>query len=85
MKITAFNHVDNGKIMYAVSGETDDITAIQNVCRLQKKNMSNFMASHTVCDGMIYKNKLYIGTINRKSATPCKIVYRKNIDVSKYR
>ena len=84
MKITVFCHVDNGKTMYAVTGETDDTAAMKDVCRLKKKNMTNFMSDHVVCDGMIYKNKLYIGSIDRKGAKPCKIVYRNNIDISKY-
>jgi len=84
MKITAYNHVDNGRTMYAVTGETDDTAAMKGVCRLQKKNMTNFMKDYVVCDGMVYKNKLYIGTIDRKGAKSCKIVYKNNIDISKY-
>ena len=84
MNITAYNHVDSGKIMYAVTGETDNTAAMKSVCRLQKKNMTNFMKDHVVCDGMVYKNKLYIGSIDRKAAKPCKIVYKNNIDISKY-
>ena len=81
--IQTFTHVKNGKTMYAVTNENSDANALDTVRRYQKKGTS-FMSEHNVCDGTIYNKKLYVGSINRKKTTPCKIVYRKTIDISEF-
>ena len=81
--VKIFAHVKNGKTMYAVTNEKDNAKAIETVRKLQKKGAS-FTSEHTACDGTIYNNKLYVGTINRKKITPCKIVYRNNMDLSDF-
>ena len=81
--IKTFTHVKNGKTMYAVTNEQDNATALELVRKFKKKG-KNFTSEHNVCDGTIYNNKLYVGTIDRKKITPCKIVYRNTIDISQY-
>ena len=81
--IKTFTHVKNGKTMYAVTGETDNAMALEAVRKFRKRGKS-FTTDHKVCDGTIYKNKLYVGDIDRSSKTPCKIVYRNTIDISEF-
>lgn len=81
--IKTFRHVKSGKTMYAVTGEKDNAKALESVRKFKKKG-DNFNKEHNICDGTIYNNKLYVGTVNRKKITPCKIVYRKTIDISDF-
>jgi len=82
--IKAFTHVENGKTMYAVTGIDDNTKALDAVRKHKKAGKIAFMKTHCVRDGYICNNKLYIGEIPQKKKTPCKIVFRNTIDVSKY-
>ena len=82
--IKTFTHVKCGKTMYAVTGETDNAKAFDSVRLFKKANKKTFAAEYNICDGTIYNGKLYVGSIDRKKTTPCKIVYRKTIDISEF-
>lgn len=81
--VKTFAHVKTGKTMYAVTGEKNNAAALEVIRKLQKKG-KDFSKNYNVCDGTIYNDKLYVGSINRKKITPCKIVYKNTIDISEF-
>lgn len=82
--IKTFTHVENGKIMYAVTGTNNNDTALDMVRKYRKANKTTFLKTHCVRDGYICNNKLYLGEIPQKKKTACKIVFKNTLDVSKY-
>lgn len=89
MRIEKFSHVDNGKIVYAVIGESNPNLAMEEVCKYKKANKSIFYSEHIIYTGLIKNNKLYRIEINiddkfDKNLTPCYIIARDTIDIDKY-
>lgn len=76
MKIEKFNLIDNGKVVYAVSGVSDNKTAMDAVRKYKKENSDNFYKTHSSIIGSIYKDKLYVGDISYTKKKPCIIVAR---------
>lgn len=89
MKIEKFCHVENGKVVYAVIGETNPEVAMEEVCRYKKANKADFYDKHIIYTGLIRGKKLYRIEIdvNDKfgdNITPCFIIARDTIDIDKY-
>ena len=88
MRIEKFNHIDNGKVIYAVIGEPDAETAMIEVCRYKKDSKDEFMRTHKIYTGLIKNKKLYVINIdvtkNYDNLIPCYIVARDSIDLDSY-
>lgn len=88
MRIEKFNHIDNGKVIYAVIGEPDADTAMLEVCRYKKDSKDEFMKTHKIYTGLIKNKKLYVINIdvtkNYDNLVPCYIVARDTIDLDSY-
>ena len=88
MRIEKFNHIDNGKVIYAVIGEPDADTAMLEVCRYKKDSKDEFMKTHKIYTGLIKNKKLYVINIdvteNFDNLTPCYIIARDSIDLDSY-
>lgn len=88
MRIEKFNHIDNGKVIYAVIGEPDADTAMLEVCRYKKDSKDEFMKTHKIYTGLIKNKKLYVINIdvteNFDNLIPCYIVARDSIDLDSY-
>jgi hypothetical protein len=84
MKIEKFNLIDNGKVIYAVSGVSDNKTAMDAVRKYKKENGDNFYKTHSSIAGSIYKNKLYVGDISYTKKKPCIIVARNDYHMEKW-
>ena len=88
MQIKKFTHVDNGKTIYAVVGESNADTAMIEVCRYKKDSKEEFMKSHNIYTGLIKGKKLYVINIDVTqdfgNLTPCYIIARDSIDLDSY-
>lgn len=88
MKIEKFTHIDNGKTIYAVIGETNAEKAMIEVCRYKKDAKDEFMKTHKIYTGLIKNKKLYVINIdvteNFDNLIPCYIVARDSIDLDSY-
>lgn len=89
MKIEKFSHVENGKTIYAVIGESDKAKAMEEVCRYKKINKTEFFKTHLLYTGIIKNKKLYVINIDvtdtfDKGLIPCYIIARDTIDLDKY-
>ena len=79
--VTTYTHLKNGKTVYAVTGETDNNKALDAVAIFRKTSKTTTRNTYKVCDGCLCGNKMYVGDIDRKNKKPCKIVYRKNMEL----
>jgi hypothetical protein len=89
MKIKKFCHVDNGKTVYAVIGESDRFNALKEVCQYKKANSIDFYNTHNIYTGLIKNKKLYRIDIDVNDSfgagiEPCYIIARDTIDIDKY-
>ena len=88
MQIKKFTHIDNGKIIYAVTEEPDVETALLEVCRYKKESKDEFMKTHKVYTGLIKGKKLYVINIDvtkdYDNLIPCYIIARDSIDLDSY-
>ena len=81
--VKTFEHVKNGKTMYAVTEVTNNEEALKAVRKFRKRGKA-FTTDYKVCDGTICNRKLYIGNTNHSRKTPCKVVYRADLDISEF-
>ena len=88
MQIEKFTHVDNGKTIYAVIGESNKEEAMLAVCRYKKDSKDEFMNTHHIYTGLIKDKKLYVINIDvtkdYDNLIPCYIIARDSIDLDSY-
>lgn len=88
MQIEKFTHIDNGKTIYAVIGESDGEKAMIEVCRYKKDSKEEFMKTHKIYTGLIKNKKLYVINIDVSKdyddLIPCYIIARDSIDLDSY-
>ena len=84
VKIKKFNLINNGKVVYAVTGVKDSSTAMDVVRKYKKEKTCKFEKEHSCIAGTIYRDKLYVGSVDGldpKRKKECLIVARNSYNL----